>query len=146
MSTLDPAVVTGDLLAVTAYVRALPAASGDVVVAGFCWGGAQTFRLATNQPGLKAAMVFYGSPPAEGYDRIDAPVYGFYAGDDARVNATITDAQAAMKAAGKFYEPMIYPDSGHGFMRAGEEPTAIDPNKRAMERAWQRWLEILAGL
>jgi hypothetical protein len=28
-----------------------------------------------------------------------------------------------MKAAGKTYEPVIYPDPGHGFMRLGEAPT-----------------------
>jgi dienelactone hydrolase len=50
------------------------------------------------------------------------PVYGFYAGNDARIDATIPDTVAAMKAAGKSYDPVTYGAAGHGFMRAGEAP------------------------
>ena len=53
---------------------------------------------------------------------INAPVFGFYAGNDARVDATIPGAVDAMKAAGKKYEPVTYEGAGHGFMRAGEDP------------------------
>ncbi|HEY9232847.1 MAG TPA: alpha/beta fold hydrolase, partial [Blastocatellia bacterium] len=55
--------VTADLQAVADYVAKLPAANGKVAVAGFCWGGGQSFRFATNRPNLKAAFVFYGPPP-----------------------------------------------------------------------------------
>jgi len=50
----------------------------------FCWGGGQSFRLATNNKDLQAAFVFYGTPPNTGADieRIGCPVYGFYAGND----------------------------------------------------------------
>ncbi len=140
---LDPSVVTSDLAAVTAYVRALPAANGDVVVAGFGWGGEQALRFGTNQTGLKTTIVFYGGSPADGFERIDAPVYGFYAGDDPRINATIPTTIQAMRSAGRFYEPRLYPDSEHGFMRGGEDPAGSDPDKRAFEQAWDRWLEIL---
>jgi len=58
--------------------------------------------------------------------RIKASVYGFYAGNDARIDATIPDAVANMKASGKTYEPVTYEGAGHGFMRAGETPD--DPN------------------
>ncbi|MDZ4701968.1 MAG: dienelactone hydrolase family protein [Rhodothermales bacterium] len=146
ISRLDPAVVTNDLAAVTAYMRAMPAANGKVAVAGFGWGGEQALRFATNQSDIKAAMVFYGGPPAEGFERIQAPVYGFYGGDDPRINATIPTTATAMRNAGKMYQPMLYPDSGHGFMRDGQDPAGTDPNKRAFEQAWQRWLKILAGL
>src|SRR5258707_14354072 len=86
--------ITADLNAVADYVSKLPAANGKVVVAGYCWGGSQTFRFATNRPTLKAAFVFYGSAPAnnqvidkEALARSQAPVYGFYAGNDMRINA-----------------------------------------------------------
>ena len=36
--------------------------------------------------------------------RVEAPVYGFFAGNDARVDATIPEATANMKAAGKRFE------------------------------------------
>ncbi len=75
--------------------------------------------------------------------RIKAPVYGFYAGNDARIDATVPDTVAQMKAAGKKYEPMTYDGAGHGFMRAGEAPDARDADKKARAQAWVRWQALL---
>lgn len=145
ISKLNPDTVTADLNAVSEYVRKLPASNGKVAVAGFCWGGAQTFRYATNNPDIAAAFVFYGTGPQE-VSGIGAPVYGFYGGNDARVNATIPKSEELMKAAGKTYEPVIYEGAGHGFMRSGEEPNASEANRKAREQAWQRWRELLQKL
>lgn len=139
---LSPDQVTADLNATADYAKKLPASNGKLAVAGFCWGGGQSFRFATNRPDLKAAFVFYGPPP-EGIDRIKAPVYGFYGGNDARVNATIPKAQEDMKAAGKTYEPVTYEGAGHGFMRAGEAPDTNEANKKAYEEGWKRLKELL---
>jgi carboxymethylenebutenolidase len=145
ISSLPPDQITADLNAVAAYVAKLPAANGKVAVAGFCWGGSQTFRFATNHKDIKAAFVFYGSGPegAKEIGRIQAPVYGFYGGNDARVNATIPKSEELMKNAGKTYEPVVYEGAGHGFMRAGEAPDANAANKQAREAAWKRWKEAL---
>lgn len=145
VSSLPPDQVTADLNAVSQYVARLPACNGKVVVAGFCWGGSQTFRFATNNRDIKAAFVFYGSGPdrAEDIARIRAPVYGFYGGNDARVNATIPQSTELMKRAGKTYEPVIYDGAGHGFMRAGEAPDANEANRKARDEAWRRWKELL---
>ncbi|MGB6390778.1 MAG: dienelactone hydrolase family protein, partial [Candidatus Acidiferrales bacterium] len=75
---------------------------------------------------------------------ITAPVYGFYAGNDARIGATIPDTVAAMKAAGKTYQPVTYDGAGHGFMRAGEAPDASAANKKARDESWVRWKSLLA--
>src|SRR5262250_1833453 len=137
--------ITADLNAVADYALKLPASSGKLFVAGFCWGGSQTFRFATNRGDLAAAFVFYGGPPVkEDMARIKAPVYGFYAGNDARINATLPDTVANMKAAGKQYDPVTYEGAGHGFMRAGEAPDASEANKKAREDSWKRWKELLA--
>jgi carboxymethylenebutenolidase len=142
---LNPDQVTADLNAAADYALKLPASNGKIYVAGFCWGGGQTFRFATNRADLSAAFVFYGPPPAaDAMSRIKAPVYGFYAGNDARIDATIPDTIAAMKAAGKTYDPVTYDGAGHGFMRAGEAPDASDANKKAREDAWKRWKILLA--
>jgi carboxymethylenebutenolidase len=142
---LPPDQVTADLNAAVAYAAKLPAANGKVAVAGFCWGGAQTFRLATNNRDIKAAFVFYGTGPdrEEAIQRINCPVYGFYGGDDARVNATIPKSEELMQKAGKTYTPVTYDGAGHGFMRSGEEPNAKDANKRARGAAWKSWKELL---
>ena len=182
---LPPDQITADLNAVADYVSKLPAANGKVVVTGYCWGGTQSFRFATNRPTLKAAFVFYGSTPGANpqgqpyapdktaLGRIVAPVYGFYAENDMRVNATIQPAIDAMKELNKKFEPVTYAGAGHGFMRAGE-PNAPEPkaseakgdeaankkaaedyqkalatfkaNRKARDDAWARWKAILAKL
>jgi carboxymethylenebutenolidase len=137
--------VTADLQAVAEYVSKLPAANGKVAVAGFCWGGSQTFRFATNNKEIRAAFPFYGTAPESesALKNINCPVYGFYGGNDARVDATIPKTEELMKKAGKTYQPVTYEGAGHGFMRAGEEPNAQEANKRARTQAWQRLLELL---
>src|ERR1700738_3272454 len=112
---LNPDQVTGDLNAAADYGKKLPAANGKLFVTGFCWGGGQSFRFATNRSDLAAAFVFYGPPPdKDGMKRIQAPVYGFYAGNDARIDATIPATREQMKAAGKVYDPVVYEGAGHG--------------------------------
>jgi carboxymethylenebutenolidase len=143
VSKLPPDQVTSDLNATADYALKLPASNGKLMVAGFCWGGGQSFRFATNRKDLKADFVFYGPPPASGMENITAPVYGFYGGNDARIDATIPDTEQKMKAAGKTYEPVIYDGAGHGFMRGGEDPNGREADKKAHDEAWQRWLKLL---
>ena len=161
--------ITGDLNAVVDYVSKLPASNGKVVVTGYCWGGSQSFAYATNNPNIKAAFVFYGSAPTTGPDgtidkaalaRIKAPVYGFYAGNDARINATLPATTEAMKELNKKFEPVTYDGAGHGFMRAGEAPEPTDTtaadyqkqldtwrlNRTARDEAWARWKKLLAAI
>ena len=160
---LPPDQITADLNAVADYIAKVPASNGTVVVTGYCWGGGQSFRYATNNPNIKAAFVFYGPAPAaadgtpdkEALAKIKAPVYGFYAGNDARINATLPKTAEAMTELKKTFEPVTYENSGHGFMRAGDapEPAADDKgleawkgNKKARDDAWARWKKLLAGV
>lgn len=185
IGALPPAQIAADLNAVADYVSKLPGSNGKVAVAGYCWGGSQTFAFATNRPSLKAAFVFYGTAPGsnaqgqpfapnkEAMAKIGAPVYGFYAENDMRINATIQATTDAMKELGKKYDPITYAGAGHGFMRAGE-PNAPEPkapeakgdeaadkkaaddyqkalamakaNRKARDDAWVRWKAILAKL
>jgi carboxymethylenebutenolidase len=156
--SLPPDQITADLNAVADYVVSLPAANSKLGVTGFCWGGGETFRFATNRPKLEAAFVFYGPPPMTGPQsaqvmdkaalaRISAPVYGFYAENDMRIDATLPATVDAMKQLKKTYEPVTYAGAGHGFMRAGEDPNDKNAaNKKAREDAWNRWREILAKI
>lgn len=145
VSHLNAEQVTADLNAAADYGKKLAASNGKLFVAGYCWGGSQTFRFATNRGDLAAAFVFYGGPPEkEAMARIKAPVYGFYAGDDARIGATVPETIQNMKAAGQAFEPVTYEGAGHGFMRAGEAPDASDGNRKARDEAWARWKTLLA--
>ncbi len=141
---LKPDQVTADLNAVADFVLKDKACNGKLTVSGFCWGGGQTFRFATNRSDLKAAFVFYGpAPEAADMKKISCPVYGFYGGNDARINEGIPAATKAMKDAGKTYEPGTYDGAGHGFMRAGEDPTGTEANRKARNAAWERWKGLL---
>src|ERR1700756_4508205 len=136
ISHLNPDQVTADLNAAADYAMKLPASNGKLFVGGYCWGGSQTFRFATNRGDLAAAFVFYGGPPdKEAMARIKSPVHGFYAGNDARIDATLPDTREQMKAAGKNFDPVVYDGAGHGFMRAGEAPDASDGNRKARSDA-----------
>jgi carboxymethylenebutenolidase len=137
--------VTADLQAVADYALKLPACNGKLTACGFCWGGGQTFRFATNRKDLKAAFVFYGmfGHTQDELARIPCPVYGFYGGNDARINESIPNSVALMKAAGKVYDPVTYAGAGHGFMRAGEDPKGTEENRKGRAEAWERWKTIL---
>src|SRR5205823_14697770 len=105
----------------------------------------QTFRVAINNKLIKAACPYYATGPDREEDiaRINCPVYGFYGGNDERVNATIPKSTELMKKTGKTYQPVIYEGAGHGFMRAGEAPDAGEANKKAREEAWKRLKDLL---
>src|SRR5208283_6048458 len=143
VSGLNPDTVNADLDAVADYAKKIPAGNGKIATVGFCWGGGKSFAFATHRKDLSAAFVFYGTGPAD-VTTITAPVYGFYAGNDARIGATIPATADAMKAAGKKYEPVTYDGAGHGFMRAGEDPTNTVPgNKTAREQGFARLVALL---
>jgi carboxymethylenebutenolidase len=148
IAELDPEDVQADLQAVAEWAKMIPAGNGKLVSAGFCWGGAQSFQFAAGSDDLAAAMVFYGTGPEEeaAYANIAAPVFGFYGGDDARVNATIEESGEYMTAAGKKYDYVIYDGAGHAFMRLGEDPSGDPANVAARNAAWERMKMILEGL
>ena len=147
---LTPDEVNARLDAVRDYGMNLPAANGKTATIGFCWGGAASFRYATHDPKLSAAVVYYGAAPrtgeagkepdTEALKKIAAPVSGHYGGDDARVNATIDDTKKILADAGKSYTPHIYEGAGHGFLRQQERSAA---NKKAAEAAWPATVEFL---
>lgn len=137
---LEPERLTADLNAVYAYVNGLPAVATDQVgTIGFCWGGGQSFRYATNNPKLRAVVVAYGpAPEAADMKRIKAPVLGIYGEHDERINANLPDVTAAMQSAGKTFTSEVYPGTGHGFLKPGRQ--GYDTPER--EKAWGRILEF----
>lgn len=137
---LEPERVTADLNAVYTYVNGLPAVAKDQVgTIGFCWGGGQSFRYATNNPKLRAVVVAYGpAPEAADMKRIKAPVLGIYGENDERINANLPDVTAAMQSAGKTFTSEVYPGTGHGFLKPGRQ--GYDTPER--EKAWGRILEF----
>jgi carboxymethylenebutenolidase len=137
---LEPDRITSDLDAVYAYVNGLQAVDkGKVGTIGFCWGGGQSFRYATNNPNLKAAVVCYGPPPdSAAIKRIKAPVLGIYGENDERITGSLPQVKAAMESAGKTYTTEVFPGTGHGFLKPGRQGS----DGPQVERAWKRILDF----
>ncbi len=134
--------VIADLNAVREYGIKLPAANAKSATIGFCWGGGKSFDYAAHQPGLDAAIVYYGTPPSkEALANIKAPVMGNYGGTDARVTSTVEPTEASMKELGKTYAPHVYEGAGHGFLR--QQNGQNGANLKAAQDAWPATLEFL---
>ncbi len=140
---LDGAEVNTRLDAVRAWALAQPSAAQRIACTGFCWGGSTTFAYATHQPGLEAAIVWYGTAPEDGDQLalIDAPVLGLYGGDDARVTSTVPATEAAMRATGRSFTARIYDGAGHGFLRQQDDRDG--KNLAASAAAWAEALAML---
>ena len=136
MGQLEPDRVTADLDAIYAWLNSQPSVKSDQIgTIGFCWGGGQSFRYATNNPKLKAAVVCYGpAPDAAALGRIEARVLGVYGENDARINAALPSVDSSMKAAKKSFEHDIYPGTGHGFLKPGRQGS----DTPQVEKAWER--------
>ena len=134
IAQLAPDAITADLDAVAAYLDGLPSArKGDQGAIGFCWGGGQTFRYATNNPRLKAAVVCYGPPPdTAAMANIRARVRGVYGENDNRIDATLPMVDSTMRRLGKRFDYTIYPATGHGFLKPGRQGS----DGPQVEKAW----------
>jgi carboxymethylenebutenolidase len=154
IQSLTPAEVVARLDAAMEYGKGLPAANGKTAVIGFCWGGARSFAYAAAQPNLNAAVVYYGDAPgasapgateesvAAQLANLKAPVLGLYAGNDARIGATLPVTEAAMKKLGKSYEVHTYEGAGHGFM--GAQAGAGGANLKAAQQSWPLVVQFLS--
>jgi carboxymethylenebutenolidase len=121
--------VMGDLDALVAYVKKHPAARSDRIgVTGFCRGGMYTLLFVAHSPEVKAAVSWYGAikpaktpgvrtaGPLDLAAQITAPVLGLYGAEDLGIPVDdVREMEAALKAAGKTAEFVIYPGAPHAF-------------------------------
>jgi len=141
IAALDPATALADLRAGVSFMAKHTGTTGKVGAVGFCWGGGMVNNLAVAEPTLDAAVVFYGlSPALDGVKAIKAPLLLHYAGLDDRINATVPDYEAALKAAGKRYELYRYEGAQHAFNNDTNEARY---NKAAAGLAWDRTIAFL---
>ena len=143
---LQPDSITVDLNATAAYLKSLKAVKKDAIGAiGFCWGGGQSFRYATNNPDLKVAVVCYGpNPDSTTYAGITAKVFGAYGSEDNRISGAVPGVGKAMEAAGKSFRGTIYPGSRHGFLRSQGAGKAAADSATEKAQADQAWADIHA--
>ena len=134
--------VSRRLTAVARFGKSLPPSNGKFGVIGFCWGGSTAFAYAGSEPGLGAAVVYYGtSPDKRTIARIKAPVVGFYGSEDVRVNATIPGAEAEMNRLGLDFEQHVFEGAGHAFLR--QQAGRAGANLKASGQAWPSTVALL---
>lgn len=116
--------------------------NGNIAVMGFCFGGTYSFALAAAQPGLKAALPFYGHPP-EPLDRIktiSCPIFAFYGEKDPALINQLPELEQTMKKYHKQFEYKVYTGSMHAFFN---DTNPITYNKEAALDAWTKVLSFL---
>ena len=121
--------VMADLDALVAYTKKHPAAQAERIgVTGFCRGGMYTLLFAAHSRDIKAAVSWYGQlkpvktpgvrtvGPIDVVSQITAPVLGLYGEADAGIPAVdVKEMEAALKAAGKTSEFILYKEAPHAF-------------------------------
>jgi carboxymethylenebutenolidase len=141
--------VASDLDATVAWAKSTGRADTTKLgITGFCWGGREVWLYAAHNPALKAAVAWYGplqtpvndmrpKNPIDLASQINVPVLGLYGGADQGISiAQIEQMRAALKAAGKRSEIVVYPDTPHGF-NADYRPSY---RPEAAKDGWKRML------
>lgn len=131
--------VDGDVRATTDWIARQPFARAAAIgITGFCWGGSVVWRSAMVNPAVKAGVAWYGRLAAlvPRAAELRAPVLGLYGGQDKGIPPADVDAmRAALRAAGRPGEIVVYPDAPHGFhadYRAGYDAAAAADGWRRM--------------
>lgn len=149
VSQVPDAQVMDDLDHAVAWAKASGKANTDKLgITGFCWGGRITWLYAAHNSSLKAGVAWYGrlvgdakpltpKHPVDLAAELKAPVLGLYGGADTGIPLdSIEKMRAALKAAGKAGEIVVYPEMPHGF-HADYRPSY---RKEAAEDGWKRLL------
>ena len=146
--------VTSDTIAALKFLKAQPFTDpGRMGVTGFCWGGGRTWLDAERFGEFKAAVAWYGPlkpnprlgksvAPLQLVADLKCPVLGLYGGKDQGISAAdIEEMRAALKAAGKPGEIVVYPEAQHGFL-ADYRPSY---DAAAGQDGWKRMLAFFAA-
>ena len=146
MMGLSPDRALRDLRGAFAYLQSRSDVRKDRIGSvGWCMGGRYALVLATEEPALAAAVVYYGAPPTDqlAIGRINAPVLGHFGGEDKGPSPEqVRLFEDLMKKAGKPIDVKIYPGAGHAFANVNNPWGGY--RKEAAEDAWARTKAFLA--
>jgi carboxymethylenebutenolidase len=115
---------------------------GRVFIIGFCFGGTYSFSLAVNEPGLRAAVPFYGHADfaVEELTGIRCPIRAFYGKNDQNLIVGLEDLKLKMRAAGVDFKATVYENCGHAFFN---DTNRFTYNAKAAQSAWPATLTFL---
>ncbi|MCU1406622.1 MAG: dienelactone hydrolase family protein [Glaciihabitans sp.] len=124
------------------YLADIPAVNGNIAVVGYCFGGTYSFALAAADPRVRAAVPYYGQPPAStDIAAIACPVLALYGELDPGLMASLPDVTASMEEAGIDFSSKVYGGAKHAFFNDTNSTTY---NEVAAVDAWERTTAFLA--
>ena len=133
------------LLASTEFLRSREDVRAHAIgVIGWCMGGKYSIRLAAADPGIRAAVMYYGAPISDpaAIKRIQGAVLGnFGAEDEGPTPAQVNAFREALRKAGKRVDFKIYPKAGHAFANVNNPWGGY--REVAAKDAWVRTLAFL---
>lgn len=137
---LDAEQTLRSAVAAAGWLRTRTGSPRRVGAVGFCWGGGLVGRLATADPKLDAAVVFYGRvPPLADVPKVKAALLLHYAGRDERINAEVPGFQKALDSASVRYTLNMYENTEHAFHN---DTSAARYDDAAAALAWRRTVEF----
>jgi len=150
VSKVPDAQVMSDLDASVAWAKGTGKAdTAKLGITGFCWGGRIVWLYTAHNPNVKAGVAWYGrivgqpselqpKHPIDVVASLNAPILGLYGEADTGIPvATVEQMRAALKAAGKPSEIVLYPNTPHAFF-ADYRPSY---RKDKADDGWKRLLD-----
>jgi dienelactone hydrolase len=125
---------------------------GQIVVAGYCFGGMCALDLARTGEDFAAAVSFHGlfDPPGLPPEKIKAKVVAFHGWDDPMVPPDkVVALGQELTEAGSDWQIHAYGNVGHGFTNPHASELQIDGvayNALAAERSWTSFINLLEEL
>ena len=126
--------------------------SGQVVAAGYCFGGMCALDLARSGADIVAAVSFHGlfDPPGLPPEKIKAKVAAFHGWDDPMVPPEkVVALGQELTEGGADWQIHAYGHVGHGFTNPRASDLQIDGvayNALAAERSWTSFINLLEEL
>jgi carboxymethylenebutenolidase len=145
MSGLDEEDAMATLRAAAEFLRGRADVRANAIgVIGWCMGGRYSIRLAAADPGIKACVMYYGTPLTDpkAIQGLHAAVLGNFGAEDKGPSPDqVRTFESALRKAGKKADFRIYPGAGHAFANVNNPWGGYRPEAAA--DAWQRTLSFL---
>jgi carboxymethylenebutenolidase len=141
-NSLDDAQAVNALRAGADFLRSRSDVRAQAIgVIGWCMGGGLAIRLAADDPGIRAAVMYYGAPLTDpkAIQGLQAAVLGNFGADDKGITPDKVKAfDSALKKAGKTADIKIYTGAPHAFANVNNPWGGY--REAAAKDAWRRTL------
>lgn len=119
----------------------------DVVVIGYCFGGAAALEMARAGADVEGFVTFHGglgTPEGQDYSKVDAPILVLHgSADPAAPMSQVTELVAAMDEANVDFEVQLYSGARHSFTEWSAKGDTSQYDAVADRKSWQALLGFL---